>query len=217
MIKRILEQVDQNKITNATATCYINKPRYNTLTIKKNLVQIDFNSLYPHILIQMYDEGLLPLEKDNIDNIRYLIENREEIKKNESNYYQLKVTVNSYWANLYRRDITKANIVVEYLTKFYNELLYKHNDNIIYIDADMIIIEKLDNIIEKIEELNVPYNITDINYLYLMSKKRYAYTDNNGRIIIKGYSPSRDHKNIQELESMIKSHIREDKLIELGV
>ncbi len=216
MIKRILEQVDQNKSTPVMATCHINNPKYNTLRIKKDLIQIDFNSLYPNVLIKMYDEGLLPLEKDNIDNIRYLIENREEIKKDDDKYYQLKVTVNSYWAKLYRRDPSKANIAVEYLTHFYNELLYKHNDNIIYIDADMIIIEKLDNIIEDIEELDIPYTIKDINYFYLMSKKRYAYID-KGKLIIKGYSPSRDHKTIQDLELMMKTHIREDKLIELGI
>jgi len=214
MVKRYLDEINLNK-TQGHRTCYVNNPRYNLLKIHSDVVRIDFTHLYNRVLIQMDDEGLIPDEKVNIESIKFLLSIKEDVE--ESDMSNWRYVFNSIWSRVFQRNRNGANIVCDYLHHFYQELLYKNNNEIIYIDTDSIILNELNQDVKKlIDELELPYKIVDVDYFYLIAKKRYAYTDENHNIKIKGLL-KKELNRFEKLESMMRTHIREDKLISIGL
>jgi len=163
----------------------------------------------------MYDEGLIPEESESIDSIKYLLSIKYRVEESKMSGWRKEF--NTIWSDLYRRNKNDANIVCDYMHHFYQELLYNHNNNIIYIDTDSIILSELTEDIKKtIDGLNLTYEVVNVNHFYLTAKKRYAYTHGNV-IKHKGFSPRRDVSKMLNIESIMKSHIRESKLERIGL
>mgnify|MGYP000906264604 FL=1 len=214
MVKRYLDEINLKK-TEGHRTCYVNNPRYNLLKIHNNVVRIDFTHLYNLVLIQMYDEGLIPDEKVSIESIKHLLSIKEDVE--ESDMYNWRYAFNTIWSKLFQRNRNDANMVCDYMHHFYQELLHKNNNEIIYIDTDCIILNELSQDVKNlIDELGLPYKTVDLDYFYLIAKKRYAYTDENHNIKIKGL-PKKELNRFEKLESMMRTHIREDKLVSIGL
>lgn len=179
----------------------------------ENLTQIDFITLYPNLLIGLFESGLIDEKwKDDIGRVKWFLNNKKELKRLQSDEYQKwKVHCNSLYIKI------KSPYVVEYMNLFYSDLLDKYGDKIIYIDVDLLIInlKKVEFQTKyQIEELNdFNYDTTFINYFYAEELKKYIKQDEFGEITTSGF---REPKKAN-LEALIKREIRRRKLDNLGI
>jgi hypothetical protein len=180
----------------------------------EDLTKIDFNALYPTILIGLFEAGLIDENwKEDIERVEWFLKNRSELKLLSPNeYQQWKIHCNSLYMKI------KSPYVVEYLNIYYSDLLEKYGDRIIYIDVDLLIlnIKKSDfqtkEIIPELKDFN--YDATFVNYFYAEELKRYIEQEESGTINVKGY---RDETKKENLLNLIKREIRRRKLDNLGI
>ena len=180
----------------------------------EDLTKIDFNTLYPTILIGLFEAGLIDENwKEDIERVEWFLKNRSELKLLSPNeYQQWKIHCNSLYMKI------KSPYVVEYLNIYYSDLLEKYGDRIIYIDVDLLIlnIKKSDfqtkEIIPELKDFN--YDVTFVNYFYAEELKRYIEQEESGTINVEGY---RDETKKQYLLNLIKREIRRRKLDNLGI
>ena len=175
----------------------------------EDLTKIDFNALYPTILIGLFEAGLIDENwKQDIERVEWFLKNRSELKL----LSQWKIHCNSLYMKI------KSPYVVEYLNIYYSDLLEKYGDRIIYIDVDLLIlnIKKSDfqtkEIIPELKDFN--NDVTFVNYFYAEELKRYIEQEESGVINVKGY---RDENKKQNLLNLIKTEIRRRKLDNLGI
>ena len=180
----------------------------------EDLTKIDFNALYPTILIGLFEAGLIDEKwKEDIERVEWFLKNRSELKLLSPNeYQQWKIHCNSLYMKI------KSPYVVEYLNIYYSDLLEKYGDRIIYIDVDLLMlnIKKSDfqtkEIIPELKNFN--YDVTFVNYFYTEELKRYIEQEESGTINVKGY---RDETKKENLLNLIKREIRRRKLDNLGI
>ena len=180
----------------------------------EDLTKIDFNTLYPTILIGLFEAGLIDENwKEDIERVEWFLKNRSELKLLSPNeYQQWKIHCNSLYMKI------KSPYVVEYLNIYYSDLLEKYGDRIIYIDVDLLMlnIKKSDfqtkEIIPELKDFN--YDVTFVNYFYAEDLKRYIEQEESGTINVKGY---RDETKKENLLNLIKREIRRRKLDNLGI
>ena len=178
----------------------------------EDLIKVDFNALYPTILIGLFEAGLIDEKwKQDIERVEWFLKNRSELKLLSPNQ-QWKIHCNSLYMKI------KSPYVVEYLNIYYSDLLEKYGDRIIYIDVDLLIlnIKKSDfqtkEIIPELKDFN--NDVTFVNYFYAEELKRYIEQEESGVINVKGY---RDENKKQNLLNLIKTEIRRRKLDNLGI
>lgn len=180
----------------------------------EDLTKIDFNALYPTILIGLFEAGLIDENwKEDIERVEWFLKNRSELKLLSPNeYQQWKIHCNSLYMKI------KSPYVVEYLNIYYSDLLEKYGDRIIYIDVDLLIlnIKKSDfqtkEIMPELKDFN--YDVTFVNYFYAEELKKYIEQEESGTINVKGY---RDETKKENLLNLIKREIRRRKLDNLGI
>ena len=180
----------------------------------EDLIKVDFNALYPTILIGLFEAGLIDEKwKQDIERVEWFLKNRSELKLLSPNeYQQWKIHCNSLYMKI------KSPYVVEYLNIYYSDLLEKYGDRIIYIDVDLLMlnIKKSDfqtkEIIPELKDFN--YDVTFVNYFYAEELKRYIEQEESGAINVKGY---RDETKKENLLNLIKTEIRRRKLDNLGI
>ena len=183
-------------------------------SLYENITRIDFNALYPNILIGLFNEGLLNKKWENdINKVKWFLENRADLKLlNPDEYGKWKIHCNSLYIKI------KSPYVVEYMNVFYSELIEKYGELIIYIDVDRIYLKlKKEEFQSKthIEELNdFNYNVEFINYFYTEELKKYIEQEESGAVNVEGY---RDETKKQYLLNLIKREIRRRKLENLGI
>ena len=175
----------------------------------EDLIKVDFNALYPTILIGLFEAGLIDEKwKQDIERVEWFLKNRSELKL----LSQWKIHCNSLYMKI------KSPYVVEYLNIYYSDLLEKYGDRIIYIDVDLLIlnIKKSDfqtkEIIPELKDFN--NDVTFVNYFYAEELKRYIEQEESGAINVKGY---RDETKKENLLNLIKTEIRRRKLDNLGI
>ena len=178
----------------------------------EDLIKVDFNALYPTILIGLFEAGLIDEKwKQDIERVEWFLKNRSELKLLSPNQ-QWKIHCNSLYMKI------KSPYVVEYLNIYYSDLLEKYGDRIIYIDVDLLMlnIKKSDfqtkEIIPELKDFN--YDVTFVNYFYAEELKRYIEQEESGAINVKGY---RDENKKENLLNLIKTEIRRRKLDNLGI
>jgi len=127
-------------------------------------------------------------------------------------YLKYKYHCNSLYMNI------KSPYVVEYVDIFYNDLLEKYVDLIIYNDVDALYLN-IDKVsfqtkewIIELKDFN--YDIQFINYFYIENLKRYIEQEESGKINVKGY---RDETKKENLLNLIKREVRRRKLDRLGL
>jgi hypothetical protein len=180
----------------------------------ENVTKIDFNALYPTILIGLFEAGLIDESwKEDIERVEWFLKNRSELKLLSPNeYQQWKIHCNSLYMKI------KSPYVVEYLNVYYSDLLEKYGDRIIYIDVDLLIlnIKKSDfqtkEIIPELKYFN--YDVTFVNYFYAEELKKYIEQEESGTVNVEGY---RDETKKEYLLNLIKREIRRRKLDNLGI
>lgn len=187
---------------------------FSRCNLYENLTKIDFNALYPTILIGLFEAGIIDEKwKEDIERVEWFLKNRSELKLLSPNeYQQWKIHCNSLYMKI------KSPCVVEYLNIYYSDLLEKYGDRIIYIDVDLLIlnIKKSDfqtkEIIPELKDFN--YDVTFVNYFYAEELKKYIEQEESGTINVKGY---RDETKKENLLNLIKREIRRRKLDNLGI
>jgi hypothetical protein len=112
----------------------------------------------------------------------------------------------------------KSPYVVEYVNMFYNDLIQKYGDLIIYNDTDVLYlnINKVSFQTKEwiIELKDYNYDVEFINYFYIEGRKKYIEQEESGQINTKGF---RDEVKKQNLLNIVKREIRRRKLDKLGV
>lgn len=177
----------------------------------EGLIRIDFNNLYPNIILGLYNEGLIDTKwKNDIKQLESFLENIDELKKKSLSPYPedpLSYKLGRIHANeLYGK--IKSSLVVEYLHLIYTDIIEKYKDDIVYIDVDMIICKK------DIDISNIPAKseMSKLEYFYIENKKRYILFY-NGQLETKGHSKFTKGDLLQ----LVKSEIRTRRLNKLGI
>jgi hypothetical protein len=192
--------------------CYL--PDSSSGVLYENVTRIDFTSLYSHLQIGLFNEGLIDEKwKDDIERVQWFLKNRGDLKLLSPNeYQQWKIHCNSLYMKI------ESPYVVEYVDIFYNDLLEKYGDLIIYNDVDALYLN-IDKIsfqtkewISELKDFN--YDIQFINYFYIENLKRYIEQEESGMINVKGY---RDETKKENLLNLIKREVRRRKLDNLGI
>jgi len=193
--------------------CYL--PNNSKGNLYEDITRIDLNQLYPYIQIGLFNEGLIGEEfRDDIESIQWFLKNRKElILLPSAEYQKCKIHCNSLYMKI------KSPYVVEYVNMFYNDLIQKYGDLIIYNDTDVLYlnINKVSfESKEWISELkDYSYDIQFINYFYIEERKRYIEQEESGLIHTKGFF--RDEVKKQNLLNIVKREIRRRKLDKLGL
>ena len=196
---------------------YLNDDCKNILL--EDLVRIDFNNLYPNIIVGLYNEGLIDAKwESDIKQLKSFLENIDELKRMTkefigkpyddfqnsilSSYKSGRVHANGLYAKI------KSPLVVEYLHLIYTDLIEKYKDDIVYIDVDMIICKK------DIDISNIPAKseMSKLEYFYIENKKRYILFY-NGQLETKGHSKFTKGDLLQ----LVKSEIRTRRLNKIGI
>jgi len=211
------EESDIDKFFNFTQIHYLN-PDYKEVLLE-DVTQIDFNALYPNLLVSLIDEGLIDEKwREDINKVKWFLENRKNLKilslSGSTEYEKWKIHTNSLYSNI------KTTHVTSYLDLFYTDLIKKYSDEIIYIDVDMVIlnIKKIDFQTKKhIEEIyDFDFDASFIEYFYIERLKKYFIKDESGELYVKGFTSSNKSKK-QEWTLFIKTLIREKRLQNLGI
>ena len=188
--------------------CWINED-YKEILLEDVSI-LNFTSLYCNIIIGLYDYGYLDnKESNNIERIRYFLQNRENIKNENIIYTQEKLFANSYYVYLYQKYNKTARLVIEFLWLFYNDFIKENKDNLVYIDVDMIVY------INDIKmDIGLEFFLEKCEFFQINSKKRYI-TCIDGVYELHGYHRNKTTKEnikLDEIKSKIISKRREDKL-----
>jgi hypothetical protein len=178
-------------------------------SILENLIRYDISSLYPNIIIGLYDKGLIEKKwKEDIDRVRWFLKNRSQLKSlpKSNEYEKWKIHCNSIYGKI------KSPLVVEYLGCFYKDIIEKYND-IIYIDVDMIIIKQDCDIELELQVMNFDFDKSPVEYFYIENLKRYIIFS-EGEFTHKGF---RSGVKREELINVIKSEIRNKRIDKLFI
>ena len=186
--------------------------------ILEDVNTLDYVSLYPNIVVMLYDEGFVDKsESENIEKIRYFLNNRKDLKLDIAKYSDYKTFVNAYFGYLNNRNIKinselSKGLIISALICYYTKLLYEEtleiNQNIIYIDTDRIFYIGDINL----GDIDLESTKNRFDVLIMKQKKRYVAYDGHN-ITMKGV-----HKmKREEVENQMRSIIRNKKLNELGL
>lgn len=187
--------------------CYLSdKSRY---ILYEDITRIDFTSLYANIQVGLFNEGLIGKEwEDDIARVKWFLKNRDNLKLLKSDEYKKWIV---HCNSLYMK--IRSPYVVEYIDMFYNDLIKKYCDLVIYNDVDILYLN-IDKVSfqtkEYISELKYfTYDIQFIDYLYVENRKRYIEQEDSGVINSKGF---RDEDKKEYILNIIKMENRRRKL-----
>jgi len=217
LLEKYQIKVDLENIKTYGGYNYIN-PHIKEVPLK-NVMKLNFNSLYPNIICGLVESELHETAKESVkkslegfkENFEYFDSNKGILKLNDPQKYQeLKTNINSFYGKLGFLSSTDMapnypGFVIEYLRHYYDDLL-KRNQNVLYIDTDTIFYAGEIDLLG----FNIPYDVESIDYIMFSEKKRYVMLKDE--IVTRGY-----HKNAQEAISILKRYIRNDKIEDLGI
>jgi hypothetical protein len=169
-----------------------------------DLIKVDINSLYPNILIGLFNEGLIDKKwETDINKTEWFLKNRSKLKLGDNNdYLKYKIHTNSLYSKI------RTPLVVEYLHLFYSDLIEKYKNDIIYIDVDLIILKDGVNIDKDLNLMNFNFSKSKVDNFYFTNKKRYViYSE--GVLEHRGFKDDINKKNLLQ---DIKSEIRNKRL-----
>ena len=214
MIKEYISKLGkQNEVI---ATVYLDD--INKGKLHKDLICVSLNGLYPNIILQLYDNFVIDINKESAYKIRWFLKNKSTLKSVSTNEYgEWKIFINSFFGKKLNKQ--EQIFVTEYINLFYEDLIKEFQDDIIYIDCDMLFIKPKPIILEWIKKLDIPFDYIESPYFWIESKKRLIYALNNGEIESKGFSYKRESllERKKVIEDIIKSEMRNDKLNEIGI
>jgi hypothetical protein len=192
--------------------CWLNEDYKEILLENVNI--LNFTSLYPNIIVGLYDNGYIKEEEsNNIERIRYFLKNKHEIKKENIVYIQERTFINSYFLYLNKKyGSLYTGLITQYMDIFYNDFVKENSNNLVYIDVDMIVY--LNDI--KMD-IGLEFFLEKCEFFQINSKKRYVSCI-EGVLELKGYRNSKNNRiakenvKLDEIKNKIISKRRENKL-----
>jgi len=187
----------------------------------KDVMQIEFEGLYPNIICGLVEEGYHNFADSKIKEafidytykVDYFYKNQIHLKTNDLHKYgELKKDINSFYGKLGYYSIIENSpnfplLITQYLKEYYTDFLDKNAGKILYIDVDTIFYcGSIDML-----EINIKHQITPIKYVLFKSIKNYVLFENEFKI--KGFRKDDARYAID----LIKSFVRNDKIEELGI
>jgi DNA polymerase elongation subunit (family B) len=185
----------------------------------KRVKKLQFSQLYPHIICGLIDSGYHEMASDKLkmgmiefsEKFNYFCKNKSLLKSDPELYKEYKMYINSFYGTIgYMskvEDVDYIEMLGQYLTAYYTDLLKANTYKILYIDTDTIFYcGELDLL-----GFNINYDIEEIPYILIEEKKRYITKKEDFEA--KGYRG----KNIQNAIDLLKTIIRDDKIEKLGI
>jgi hypothetical protein len=150
-----------------------------------NVKMLEFNSMYPTLLIRLIDNDIIKLKnKKNYTVFKFLFTNRIKFKQNIESYYIVKYFINFYYGvishdsyiceNFENFEIYKHLLYINIKNKLKNDLIYLDTDEFFYIDNNYTF------------EFGIPYEIKSVNSFIPFQKKKYIYYESN-QIYFRGF------------------------------
>lgn len=193
--------------------CRINEDTKGILI--EEVTKVEFNSLYPNLLVRLHEEGVLKRLGISIDphvvhTVGFFLKNRYAIKSNIEEYNKYRTWVNS----IYIKDVKDQayqlfDVYYQYTNQYYNDIQDLNKYTWLYTDTDVMYFAGRDVVIPDIE---LPRTEDIVELLYIEGKKKYIEYTNGFKV--KGY-PSRHQPN--DIISMMRQKIRERKLDSIGI
>jgi hypothetical protein len=187
----------------------------------KDVMQIEFEGLYPNIICGLVKEGYHNFADSKIkealidytEKVDFFYKNRINLKINDLyRYRELKKDINSFYGKLGYYSIVEncpnfPLLVTQYLKEYYTDFLDKNAGKILYIDVDTIFYcGSIDML-----EINVKHWTTPIRYALFKSIKNYVTFDNEYNIF--GFKKG----DAKDAINLIKYFMRNNKIEELGI
>jgi len=200
MIQRYKNRLDSN-IKDISGFTWINEDFRNKIFL--NCKKLEWNSLRPNIILQLYEEKIITLDDCEARDLKYFLENKSELKKTDPDMYNA-FKIRSNILGIFNRGDMFGSLITQYTKLYYTELI-QNNPNIFYIDVDVIYYTGEIDYFDLLD-LGVDYNISDVDSFIFSAKKRYIeITDSRTKVI--GYLRRNDlssDKNI-EIEGQLYS------------
>lgn len=160
MIQRHKNRLDSN-ITDISGFIWINEDFRNKIFL--NCKKLEWDSLYPNIVLQLYEEKIITLEDYESRDLKYFLENKSELKKTDPYMY------NGLYGKIVNRDYKFVSLIAQYTKLYYTELI-QNNPNIFYVDVDVIYYTGEIDYFDLLD-LGVEYNISDVDSFIFSAKK----------------------------------------------
>lgn len=191
----------------------------------KDISYIEFESLYPNIIIKLWKENKLNFSVYEFGLIyTFLVKNYKKAKnqniKNES-ILLWKIMINFLYGvsnNIYRKNqivIDNVDLIPNYTRETFQNLFQNHSDNVAYIDTDQIYLDYIspEIINNYIKPLGLPYVIKHNIDCMFIEKKRYIM-DEFGTLKVRGIQEYRSNykkeklrlKKINKIVSIIQNN-----------
>ena len=187
-----------------------------------NCKKLEWDFLYPNIILQLSNENLIELESCKKRDLKYFIENKATLYISDPDMYNVyRINSNRLYGELLYNTTLYAHLVTTYVNLYYTELI-QNNPNIFYIDVDAIYYTGEIDYFELLD-LCINYKITVIDSFIFSAKKRYIEITNSVTKAI-GYLRRSDlssDKNIEiegqlysvdDLISQMKGLLREQQI-----
>lgn len=190
----------------------------------EGVVQISFNRLYPNMLVDFYNEGMLDDVDSKFDKVILPIIKRigrgSDISRNkwvsienQDEWMEHKKWVNSIWINELRGYTNYIfDMFSQYLTMYYSDIIKNNRYSWLYIDTDTMYFTKSENI--KIHDIGIPLVTTEqdnIDLIVFEKEKRFVSYSDKDLLKVRGYHPKDKHTPTM-IMNLIKEKIRERRL-----
>jgi hypothetical protein len=196
---------------------WINELEKNKIIL--NCKKLEWDSLYPNVIIQLSNENLIELEDSKKRNLKYFLENKAILKIIDHDMYNvLKYQVNRLYSELLINNSSYTSLITTYIKMYYTEIL-QNNPNIFYVDVEQVYYtDEIDYF--DLLDLGIEYKITDINAFFFSAKKRYIEIS-DGVTIHKGFvfKPTDkltkigdEYYSVEGIISNMKSALREKQI-----
>lgn len=181
--------------------------------VVEDVIEISFSSLYPNLLLYLYDNGIL--DKFDIKVTDDIITKLTKIYR-DGTQSQNKLWINSLWTRELRPITFRMfELFYQYMSMFYADIIANIPYNWLYIDTDVMFIVGDNELFRKMMK-DVPFLVcgcrVDVRpFVFFEAKKKYVIADSALLLKEKGFS-SRNTLRKEEIVSIMKTHIRNRKL-----
>jgi len=188
-----------------------------------NIKRIQFESLYPSIIVNLYKEGKIKFNVIEFGELyTFLVENKKVIKSNNklTNNSQtvLNIVLNGLYGlssnSLYKFGIDKGCLITDFAYKMNEYIFETFKDDIIYIDTDTIYLKEINNSLSTyLSNLPLKYKIEDNINFCVFRKKTFVCEDSNG-IRVSGMMKNKSRSYSSQYGNDAESFVNKLKMLQ---
>jgi hypothetical protein len=176
----------------------------------EDVIEVTFNSLYPRLLLYLYDNGILnkfniEVPNEVLSKLKYYYDNNLQSKN--------KLWIDSLWIKELRSITYQVfELFHQYMRMFYEDIIANIPYNWLYIDTDHMFFvgdEVLFNNLMKSVPFPIGCTVDFKPFVFFEAKKKYVISNSLFELKYKGLSHS---KRKEEIVAIMKNNIRNKKL-----